>query len=40
LLDRGKGFIEDILQAPDLHRVASASLAILAQVRHIARDIL
>jgi hypothetical protein len=40
LLDRCKGFIENILQAPDLHSVASASLAILAQVRHIARDIL
>jgi hypothetical protein len=40
LLDRCKGFIENILQAPDLHSVASASLAILAQIRPVARDIL
>jgi len=40
LLDRCKRFIEDILQAADLHSVASASLAILAQMRHVARDIL
>jgi hypothetical protein len=39
-LDRCKGFIENILQAPDLHSVASASLAILTQMRHVARDIL
>jgi hypothetical protein len=32
-LDRCKGFLESILQAPDLHRVASASLAIFAQMR-------
>ncbi len=40
VLDRCKGFIESILQAPDLHSVASASLAIFAQMRHVARDIL
>lgn len=40
LLDRCKGFIENIMQAPDLHSVASASLAILAQMRPVARDIL
>ena len=39
LLDRCKRVIENILQAPDLHSVASASLAILAQMRHVARDI-
>ena len=33
LLDRCKGFIEHILQASDHHRVATASLAIFAQVR-------
>lgn len=40
LLDRCKGFIENILQAPDLHNVGSASLAIFAQMRHVAREIL
>jgi hypothetical protein len=40
LLERCKGFIEGILQAPDLHRVASTSLAIFAQMRHVARDML
>jgi hypothetical protein len=40
LLDRGKGFIESILQASDLHRVATASLAIFTQVRDVAREIL
>jgi len=40
LRDRCKGVIEHILQAPDLHRVASASLAIFAQMRPVARDIL
>jgi hypothetical protein len=40
LLARCKGFIENILQAPDLHSVAAASLAIFEQVRHVARDIL
>jgi hypothetical protein len=39
-LDRCKGFIENILQAPDLPNVASASLAIFAQMRHAAREIL
>jgi hypothetical protein len=29
-----------MLQAPDLHTVASASLAIFAQMRHVARDML
>jgi len=40
LLDRCKGFIESILQAPDLHDVASASLAIFTQMRPVVRDIL
>jgi hypothetical protein len=40
LLARCKGFIENILQAADLHRVATASLAIFAQVRDVAREIL
>jgi hypothetical protein len=40
LLDRCKGFIESILQAPDLHSVASTSLAIFAQMRQGAREIL
>jgi hypothetical protein len=40
LLDRCKGFIENILQAPDLHNVGSASLAIFAQMRQVAREIL
>ena len=40
LLDRCKGFIERILQAPDLHSVASTSLAIFAQRRQVAREIL
>ena len=40
LLDRCKRFIENILQAPDLHSVASASLTIFAQLREVAREIL
>jgi hypothetical protein len=40
LLERCKRVIENILQAPDLPSVASASLAILAQMRHAARGIL
>ena len=40
LLDRCKGFIENIMQAPDLQSVASALLAILAQTRPVARDVL
>jgi hypothetical protein len=40
LLERCKGFIEGILQAPDLHRVAHASLAIFAQMRPVARAML
>src|ERR1700752_4562816 len=40
LLDRCKGVIETILQASDLHRVATASLAIFAPVRDVAREIL
>jgi hypothetical protein len=40
LLDRCKGFIEHILQASDLHSVATASLAIFAQLREVARAVL
>ena len=40
LRDRCKGFIENIMQAPDRQSVASASLAILTQMRPVARDIL
>jgi hypothetical protein len=40
LLDRCKHVIEHILQAPDLHSVASASLALFAQMREVAREIL
>ena len=40
LLARCKCFIENILQAPDLHSVASASLAIFVQMREVAREIL
>jgi hypothetical protein len=40
LLDRCKCFIENILQASDLHSVAAASLAIFAQMRQVARDML
>jgi hypothetical protein len=40
LLARCKGCIENILQAPDLHRVATASLSIFAQMREVAREIL
>jgi hypothetical protein len=40
LLERCKGFLEGILQAPDLHSVASASRAIVAQMRQVAHDIL
>jgi hypothetical protein len=40
LLDRCKCFMENILQASDLHNVAAASLAIFAQMRQVARDIL
>ena len=40
LLERCKRFIENILQAPDLQSVASASLAIFEQMRHVAREIL
>ena len=40
LLAPCKGFIENILQAPDLHSVAPASLAIFAQMREVAREIL
>jgi len=40
LLDRCKSFIENILQAPDLHSVATTSLAIFAQMREVAREIL
>jgi hypothetical protein len=40
LLARCKCFIENVLQATDLHSVASASLTIFEQMRHVARDIL
>ena len=40
LVARCKGFIENILQAPDLHSVASASLAIFTQMRQVAREML
>ena len=40
VLDRCKSFIENILQAPDLQSVASASLAIFEQMRHVAREML
>jgi hypothetical protein len=40
LLARCKCFIENILQASDLHSVATASLAIFAQLREVAREIL
>jgi hypothetical protein len=40
LLARGKGFLETILQASDLHRVATASLAILEPIRPVAREML
>ncbi len=40
LLDRCKGLIENILQAPELHHVASASLAIFEHMRPVAREIL
>jgi len=40
LLDRCKCFIEHILQASDLHSVATASLAIFAQLREVAREVL
>ena len=39
-LARCKGLLENILQAADLHSVASASLAIFAQMRPVAREIL
>jgi hypothetical protein len=40
LLDRCKCFLEHILQALDLHSVATASLAIFAQLREVAREVL
>lgn len=40
LLARCKGFIENILQTTDLHSVATASLAIFAQLRQVGREIL
>jgi hypothetical protein len=40
LLARCKCFIETILQASDLHHVATASLAIFEQIRPVAREIL
>ena len=38
LLDRCKGLIESILQAPDLQRVASASWAIFTHIRQVAHE--
>ena len=40
LLARCKCFIENILQAADLHSVATASLAIFEPMRQVAREIL
>jgi hypothetical protein len=40
LLERCKWFMENILQAPDLHYVGSASLAISTQTRQPAPEIL
>jgi hypothetical protein len=40
LLDRCKRWIENILQAPDLQNVASASLPIFAQMRQVAQALL
>ena len=40
LLERGKWFMENILQAPNLHHVGSASLAIFTQMRQAAPEIL
>ena len=40
LLGRCKWFIENTLQASDLHSVAAASLAIFAQLREVAREVL
>lgn len=40
LLERCKGVLEPMLQAPDLQRVANASLAIFTPSRQVARDIL
>jgi hypothetical protein len=33
-----KGFIENMVQATDLHRVATASIAIFKQMRQVARE--
>jgi len=40
LLGRCKCFIENVLQATDLHSVATAALAIFAQMRQVGREIL
>jgi hypothetical protein len=40
LLARCKCFIENVLQAPDLHSVAAASMAIFEQMRPVAREML
>ena len=40
LLERCKWFMENILQAPNLHHVGSASLAISTQMRQAAPGIL
>jgi hypothetical protein len=40
LFGRCKWFMENILQAPDLHHVGSASLAIFTQRRQVVREML
>jgi hypothetical protein len=40
LLERCKWFVENILQAPHLHHVGSASLAIFTQRRQVVREML
>jgi hypothetical protein len=40
VLERCKHLIENILQAPDLHSVATASLVLFAPLREVAREIL
>ena len=40
LFERCKGFMENILQAPDLRHIGSASLAIFTQMRQVAPEVL
>lgn len=40
VLEWCKRLIENMLQAPDLHSVSSASPMIFAQMRQVARDML